>query len=154
MKHSKKELKKKLKKIKFFKDHANEGLFDIFRKREKNAKNDNEKILRQIFNDYDIEIDNWERPGKLLPNENKNDEIISEYDGVNITFDTVKKTYELGIAPKYDNKFTFMVFDFIFQNYRIIEHNFNNFNAVWKVVKFQELSEDEKTELDANKYNL
>jgi hypothetical protein len=90
--------------------------FNFFKDKDeipKEQKIKNENILRKI---YDIDIwegdfnpQTWKRPGNLIPNEKRNDELITTYDGISLSFDLNNKTYELSIPVKYSDNFKYKI---------------------------------------------
>jgi len=143
-----------------FKEFITEGFLNIFNKKKESIENDNEKILRMIYDKepelqkYKFEVDSWNRRGDLLPREKRNDEIITNLNGIDVIFDTVTKIYEISIAPRYDFDFSLRILNLIDENYDTLSHNLYKSSISTKSILFTEMSEERKFELDTKKYNL
>ena len=143
-----------------FNNFINEGCLNIFKKKSETIKNDNEKILKLIYDNepelhkYYFFTKSWVRNGDLIPSEKRNDEIITSFDGIDVKFDTVTKIYEITIAPKYDEKFSRRVLNLIDENYDTLHHNLYKSFISTKSILFKEMSEERRIELDTKKYNL
>jgi hypothetical protein len=103
---------------------------NFFKKRIKPRFDKNEDILKSIFNDNQLEFtegefrsETWTRSGKLLSNENRNDEVVTNCAGLMITYDIITKKYSLFIPPKFNINFFQNVKDYIFLNFHIVEYN-------------------------------
>jgi hypothetical protein len=103
---------------------------------------------------YKFEVDSWNRRGDLLPREKRNDEIITNLNGIDVIFDTVTKIYEISIAPRYDFDFSLRILNLIDENYDTLSHNLYKSSISTKSILFTEMSEERKFELDTKKYNL
>ena len=143
-----------------FKEFITEGFLNIFNKKKESIENDNEKILRMIYDKetelqkYKFDVDSWNRRGDLLPSEKRNDEIITSLNGIDVIFDTVTKIYEISIAPRYDFDFSLRILNLIDENYDTLSHNLYKSSISTKYILFTEMSEERKFELDTKKYNL
>ena len=143
-----------------FKEFITEGFLNIFNKKKESIENDNEKILRMIYDKepelqkYKFEVDSWNRRGDLLPREKRNDEIITNLNGIDVIFDTVTKIYEISIAPRYDFDFSLRILNLIDENYDTLSHNLYKSSISTKSILFTEMSEERKFELDTKKYTL
>jgi len=142
MKHSKKNVIKKLKKMKKFREFMKESfLGNFFSKKDaqKNIDYDNEKIMKLIYDKEDLKYTEgefkpttWNRSGDLLPNENRNDEIITDFAGMSIIFDTIEKTYKLNIPTKFNSIFVQDIKLIVEKNYSILEVKKNKYSTTIK----------------------
>jgi len=86
---------------------VNEGWFS-----KNKIPNDNIKILQLIYDEFDLKYHEgdfnpktWIRKGDLLPDENKNDEIITDFAGISISFDSKNLDYTLSLPVKFNSEF-------------------------------------------------
>lgn len=82
----------------------------------------NEEILKEIHKmSLDTDVfepgETWLSQGDLLPEENKNDEIITNWNGISLAFDVVTKEYILSLPPKIKNTFKDDIEEYITMNF-------------------------------------
>ena len=102
----------------------------LFGKKKKDPQIDkNEEILKLI---YDLGLDShegnfepktWKRSGNLLPSEKRNDEIISDFAGLSLSYDTKLQTYKLLVPVKYKQSFFNQIKSTLEKTFNIIDYN-------------------------------
>lgn len=68
-----------------------------------------------------LQLDSWIRYGNLLPKENRNDEIITDYDGMSLSYDIVKGQFEFQIPRKFASDFWNAAESYIKTNHTLIK---------------------------------
>lgn len=110
--------------------------FDFFKKKSdphKDQRIKNEEILRSIVNiEPNIQIhegefkpSTWLRNGDLLPMDQRNDELITTYAGMSLSYDLVKKVYELSLPVKFNDEFKSRISNLIKSKFTILNGNPN-----------------------------
>lgn len=86
----------------------------------------NVEILKMIY-DNDLKYhegefkpQTWLRTGNLL-NDNRNDELITNFAGISISYDLKAEIYELSLPVKFSKNFVYEIFDEIQKKYDVIK---------------------------------
>jgi len=125
-------------------DFISEGLFkkDKYSTREVNdMKKSNEAILQSIYDKFEKDLsnegrfkpDSWLRPGNLVPGENVNDQMITNWAGISLSYDIKNETYKLALPVKFNSNFAFDILSFIKSNFTITNNSLGGFT---KVIEF------------------
>jgi hypothetical protein len=118
---------------------------DKKRKEEQVIKN--EQILNDLYQHFKLSLSKegkfnpipWFRNGDLIPNENRNNEIITDWAGICLVYDEIKNNYELSIPIKFSTEFKDDIETYINQNY-VLRNSNSNTPAHTRVIVFDELT--------------
>lgn len=115
-----------------------------FNKKNKNKefKEKNESILKMIYDKLDLkwtegEFDpkTWVRQGNTL-NDGRNDELITNFTGINLSQDLKTGEFSLGMPPKFKRELGWQLMsEFEDMGYTITREP--DFNEYWTIIKFK-----------------
>lgn len=110
----------------------------------KTQKKKNEDILKMIY-DMDLQYHEgeynpktWLRKAELLPTGNRNNEIITDFAGISLSFDTHTSEYKLSLPWKFKSSFEDEIEKMIVNNFNFISSTANDRNIRTRVIKFKE----------------
>jgi len=130
-------------KIKNFNEFINEGFSKPISLPKKYYKYHykNSEILKFIY-DKDLKYhegefnpESWLRRGDLLPDENKNDEIITDFAGISLSYDLKTGIFNLSMPIKFKREFIDSIFKEFKQKYDVIDekHSYGS-NLIFRII--------------------
>lgn len=105
----------------------------------------NENILKIIYeeglqyHEGEFTPKTWLRNAELLPTENRNDELITDFAGISLSYDVIKHQYELSLPPKFNREFCSEIHRLISNIFDIIDYLPIDYEKrFWTIIKFKD----------------
>lgn len=93
----------------------------------------NNRILKMIYDlgmIGDFNPTSWLRKGDILPNENRNDEVITNFNGISLSYDIVTKDFEISIPVKFKSSFKYEILSLIENKFDFISKKDTGYTMV------------------------
>lgn len=127
-----------------------EGFGNFFKRKSENKvrleeqKHKNVEILRLIFNmepdikihEGDFKTHTWMRKGDLVPGDDRNDLLITDWAGMSVMFDMVNMNYILQLPVKYSSSYKYRVKSLIETKFKISDFRISESGTM--TIKFTE----------------
>lgn len=108
---------------------------------EKSIEKKNIEILQSIYDlglshtEGPFEPVTWIRRGDLIPSENRNDEVITNFAGISLSGDTKTMEFELSLPVKFKGEFKSEIYQLLKNKFNILDKRDTGYTMV---IRFQD----------------